>query len=287
MIPSSQIYIIAPSSAPKNKDWIKGIKILEDWGFKVYFNPESLGKDHFHAHNHKKRLYFLKSAFLNSSPGIVWMLRGGYGFQKLIPKFSQYKIKKNCLFVGYSDGTPMHLFLNRQNQKTLHAPTVCELPELSRFELNHLKSILLNKKKKVCFEQIKSFKSYPKKTLKGKITGGNLSLMSSSVGVFNFPNSDFLFIEDINEPAYKVDRMLFHLLYSGLLKSVKAILLGDLHPLNKNSIHKIWEGFSKACSIPLFFNLPCGHKNKRALPLNVLSELHIEGSKARLELNAE
>ena len=280
-----KIYVIAPSSLPKNKAWLKGIKILQSWGFEVLFDPKSLGKDFFHAHNHSKRLEFLKQAFLKaSSKDIIWMLRGGYGFQKLMPEFAHYKIKNYPLFVGYSDGTAMHLFLNQLKQKTLHAPTVSELPDLSLAELNQLQSILLGTKKSVSFDQLKSFKNYPKKTLSGKITGGNLSLLSSSLGTCDFPASSFLFIEEINEPAYKVDRMLHHLLYAGRLKSLKAILLGDLYPVNKKALYEIEKGFAKVCSIPLFFNLPCGHKNKKALPLNTASKLVIEGSKARLEL---
>ena len=281
----NKIYVIAPSSPPKNRAWLKGIKILESWGFKVDFNPKSLGKDFFHAHNHKTRLEFLKKAFLKASPtDMVWMLRGGYGFQKLMPEFSHYKIKNYPLFVGYSDGTAMHLYLNQLKQKTLHAPTISELPELSVAELNQLKSILLGTKKTLSFNPLKSFKNYSQKTLNGKITGGNLSLLSSSVGVYDFPISNFLFIEEINEPAYKLDRMLHHLLYSGRLKSVKAILLGDLQPVNKKTLYEVWKGFSKFCAIPVFFNLPCGHKNKKALPLNTPSKLVIEGSKASLEV---
>lgn len=281
------IYMIAPSSPPKNKKWLKGVDILKSLGFKLYHHPHWLKPDFLHANNDHKRSLFLKQAFSSKSCSIVWMLRGGYGFQKLIPSFKKdyLKIKKHKkLFIGYSDGTAMHLFLNNKNWKTLHAPTISELADLSSQELTSLKQVLLDKKPSVVFNRLQSFKHYSNKKLKGKIWGGNLTLLASSIGTQSFPAFDFLFIEDTGEPIYKIDRYLHQLLYAGYLKSVKAILFGNFDSLTKKSFYVLLKNFSKVCSADLIFNLPCGHKNKKPLPLNTLAKLSIEGSRTFLEV---
>ena len=76
------IDIIAPSSPPKDNKWEKAIQILESWGFKVRFSSVALSPDLFHANSNQKRSFFLNKAFSSKDSSIVWMLRGGYGFQK-------------------------------------------------------------------------------------------------------------------------------------------------------------------------------------------------------------
>ena len=312
---NSLIDIIAPSSPPKNNQWKQGVKILQSWGLKTRFSSLALSPSLFHAHSNQKRAFFLNQAFSSEDSSMIWMLRGGYGFQKLIPSFiKRYsKTAKKKLFIGYSDGTALHLYLNHQNQKTLHAPTVSELADLKKIEFDSLKKILLKKKKEITFKNLKffkpaqlkkfgalsfqsqevsltkagKFKSSPyKKTLKGKIIGGNLSLLSSNLGLpwLSSFKSGFLFLEDVNEEAYKLDRMLHHLFYSGALKSIKAILFGNFNPLNKKTFLKVLNSFSQVCSIPLIYDLPCGHRDRYSLPLNTSAELSIQGSKLDLKV---
>ncbi|MBC6415159.1 MAG: LD-carboxypeptidase [Bdellovibrionales bacterium] len=280
------VFIVAPASKSKDNKWKKGIKILESWGLKVYFKPSMIKAHLFHSNSHLKRSFFLKQAFGNTSYSAVWMLRGGYGSQKLIPNFKKLNFKKSKLFVGYSDGTALHLYLNAKNQKSLHAPTLSELSDLSSKELEILKNVLFGKKKKLHFNKLRNFKSYRKKLLKGKITGGNLSLLSTSRGTFTFPPFEFLFLEDINEEAYKVDRFLHHLLYSGALKLTKAILFGDFYPLSKKDFQKVLKSFSQSCNLPLISNLPCGHKRKTPLPFNTDAQLSLENFEAHLTVSS-
>lgn len=284
------IDIIAPSFAPKNNQWKKGVEILKDWGLKPRFPKEFLSPHFLHSHSDQKRSFFLNQAFSNKNSSAVWLLRGGYGLQKLMPSFIKQKEKgkfKKKLFIGYSDGTPLHLYLNARKQKTLHAPVLSELPLLSQARFSELKNILFGKKTSITFSNLSVVQKIPKKTLKGKITGGNLSLLSSSVGTPCFPsfNSHFLFIEDVGEEAYRVDRLLYHLFYSGALKACKALLFGFFPPLNQSSLKEILKNFSKICPLPMIFNLPCGHlSSSRFLPFQTSSELIIKNSKAELQI---
>lgn len=287
---SRLIDIIAPSSPPKNNQWKKEIQTLKNWGFKVRFPRSMLSPDCFHSNSNHRRSFFLNQAFFSKDSSIVWMLRGGYGCQKLLPSFIKKYSKRaeRKLFIGYSDGTALHLFLNHKNQKTLHAPTVSELSDLSQKELFLLKNILLDNKKEAIFKNLKLFKASSLKLLKGKIIGGNLSLLSSSIGTswLSSFKSGFLFLEDINEPAYKVDRLLYHLFYSGALKSIQAVLFGGFPPISSKDFQKILKSFSQVCSVPLIFNLPCGHKKRSPLPFNTPAELSFQGAQASLKIES-
>ena len=310
------IDIIAPSSPPKNLKWKKGMEILQSWGLCPRLAKGSLSPWLFHSHTDKKRSYFLRRAFSNKESSVVWMLRGGYGLQKLMPSFIKNRSLKKKLFIGYSDGTPLHLFLNSRNFPTLHAPLIGELPDLSQKNLSLLKNVLFGQKTEILFKNLKPAGPFPNKALKSKsqfknrensrllrasltnspstnrqkilkasLTGGNLSLLSSSVGTAYFPSltGRFLFIEDVNEEDYKVDRMLSHLFFSGALKGVKALLFGSFPPLRRWP--KFFESFCAFCRIPLIFGLPCGHKAPHyPLPFNTPAKLVIQGDKAYLKI---
>ena len=282
--------IIAPSSVPKDNQWEKGLSILQSWGLKSRMAKGAIKPWLFHSNSNKKRSFFLNKAFFNKSSSAIWMLRGGYGLQKLMPSFikSYSKNTKKKLFIGYSDGTALHLYLNSKNQKTLHAPLICELPVLSQRELWFLKNILFGVHEEITFKRLSLLKKTSKRILKAPITGGNLSLLSSSVGTAGFSNlqSHFLFIEDVNEEDYKIDRMLHHLFYSGALKGVKALLFGHFHPLSQNALKtKILKNFSDICNIPIILGMPCGHEKVHyPLPFKSPAELTIQGDKAELKI---
>ncbi len=285
---SDIVDIIAPSSFPKNNRWKRGIRILQNWGLKPRLAKGAIAPWLFHANKNKERSQFLNQAFLSKDSSAVWMLRGGYGLQKLMPFFVQnYSKTTKKLFIGYSDGSPLHVYLNSKNQKTVHAPLVSELPDLSKAEFSLLKNVLFGLKK-ISFNNLKVFGKHPKKKLKARITGGNLSLLSSCVGLSWFPSfkSHFLFIEDVNEEDYKLDRLLHHLFYSGALEGVRAILFGSFFPLNNNSLKtRVLKSFSDVCNIPMIFGLPCGHKQPHhPLPFQTPAELDIQGSKAALKI---
>lgn len=282
--------VIAPSSPPKNKQWNKGIKILEDWGLKARFSEKALSSWLFHSHSNQQRSAFLNRAFANKDSSTVWMLRGGYGLQKLMPSFvrSYSKKQKRKLFIGYSDGTPLHLYLNSRKQSTWHAPVVSELPDLSQRELLRLRNILFGKTKQIVFKNLKVFGTSFQKKIKAPILGGNLSLLSTSLGTPWFPklSSHFLFIEDVNEEAYKLDRMLHQLFYSGALKGVKALLFGSFPPLSRSFLKtKVLRSFSEVCSFPMVFGLPCGHiRSNHPLPFNKPAELIFQRDTASLKI---
>ena len=284
--------LIAPSSVPKKNQCEKAFKLLKSWGLKPRF--KAMAPVGFHSGSDLKRSFFLNKAFFNKDSKAVWMLRGGYGLQKLMPSFiKSYNPQLKKIFIGYSDGTALHLYLNGQKQKTLHAPVLGEMSSLDPKQVLFLKRVLFGLEHQVTFKNLyysqkKSLKTN-NKILKARILGGNLSLLSSSIGTKCCPSfkSCFLFIEDVNEAAYKIDRLLHHLFYSGALKGVKALLFGALKPLNQKAIRQVIKSFQQVCPLPMVFGLPCGHVlSHKVLPFGYPSTLILKstGLKNRAEL---
>ena len=218
--------------------------------------------------------------------------------------------RKEKLFIGYSDSSLLHFYLNNQNQPTVHAPSIADLAALSPKDLSCLKQVLFGEKTEAVFHGLKAVLPplFLKKrrgggkglssarrltdaggsgpdngggaVLRAPVRGGNLSLLSGSAGTDWLPKLSgcFLFIEDVNEAAFRIDRMLWDLLAAGALKAVKAILFGSFHPLKTRQIkNPLSESLSSVCSVPLVFGLPCGHgAAQRPLPLNCPAELNFQ-----------
>lgn len=267
--------IIAPSSLPQNREWKKGLAILEGWGLRVQFSERNLKPWSFHANTNKQRGSFLKKAFQNSQSKAVWCLRGGYGSQKLMGWFKTKPSHKK-LFIGFSDATAIHLRLNKWDWSSLHGPFISDIPCLSKKNQENLRQILFGEKKERLFENLKTFSPSKKKTLKAPLIGGNLTVIQTSLGCSWFPrlHSRFLFLEDVNEEAYRLDRALHHLFFTGALKGVKALILGSFHPSKSAQIHKVLSSFSEFLKIPIVTGLPCGHlKSNQPLPFKTPCEL--------------
>ncbi len=278
------IDIVAPSSPPYNSQWTEGLKILQSWGLRPRYARGGFSK----KNSFQKQSLFLNQAFSNEDSSAVWAIRGGNGLQKLMPSFiKNYPLKKQKIFIGYSDSSAMHFFLNSQRVKTVHAPMICELSKLSKNELSSLKKLLLGQKKEWAFK-LKPIKTTTEQTLKARLVGGNLTLLSTSVGTpwLRHFGPHFLFVEDVNERTDKLDRMLCHLFFSGTLKSTKAILFGHFSPLPAHSLKKVLKNFSDICPIPLIYGLSCGHARPNLpLPLGQQTYLFLQEKKAILKIN--
>ena len=270
--------IVAPSSHPKNRDWKKGLALLESWGLKVRFPKKSLDRWGFHSNTNGRRWRLLRKSFENSRSKAVWCLRGGYGSQKLMERFKQ-KPPHEKLFIGFSDATAIHLRLNKWGYPSLHGPFVSDLPRLSQSHQENLRRILFGKKTEQIFKNLKVFRPSGKKILKAPLMGGNLTVIQTSLGCSWFPRfqSHFLFLEDVNEEPYHLDRMLHHLFFAGALKGVKALVLGSFHPVKPSQLHGVLQSFSEFLKIPVVTGLPCGHiRNNQLLPFKTPCELHFQ-----------
>ncbi|HND86039.1 MAG TPA: LD-carboxypeptidase, partial [Pseudobdellovibrionaceae bacterium] len=230
--------------------------------------------DDFRAHD-------LIKALVNPEISAVWCLRGGWGSQRLLPalaKVSQPQIAK--FFIGLSDITSLHVFLNQHwGWQTLHGPVLERMgkgvpPASEKLILQ----ILKGETTKWSCHRLKPLNLAAKdQQIKGKIVGGNLTVLQTGIGTdwqVN-PAGKILFIEDVHERGYRIDRMLTQFEQSGLLKKCEGILLGDFtlseEPGNKPSLlPKVWKSWASQLKIPIWSGVPSGHGNQQwTLGLNM------------------
>lgn len=271
-----KIGIIAPSGVVFDKEGFhQKVQVLIQLGFKVEVFPSVLKSFDFLSASDNERLEDLHNAFLNPEIKAILCARGGYGALRLVDKIDYDLIKNNPkIFIGFSDITILHVaFYKHANLKTFHAPML-----LSGFA---------DCAQKDCLDTINGFKKeiLGKKALiegeaQGILWGGNLSsLVCCLCGDEFIPNEDIiLFLEDVCEPLYKLDKMMTQILrHKTLMSKIKGVVFGDFILNDKKEKQRLnfWlDIWAKEFNVPCSLGFKISHgKNNEAIPFGVYSKL--------------
>jgi muramoyltetrapeptide carboxypeptidase len=304
-----QIDIVAPASKCPRVDLDWGVMKLNELGFRSRV-PRNIFGDHIlHAHQDEVRAEQLYEALSSQDSKAVWCVRGGYGSMKLLPFLKKQKIPKTSkVFLGLSDITSLHVFLNQVwGWPTLHAPILSRIGagNLPASSTQELFKVLGGKQSEVVFKKLKFLgskslnDSLGNKKITGILKGGNLKTLLASLGTpyeLEYKNA-IVFLEDVGERGYCIDRMVEQLIQSQRIQGCLAIVLGDFtegnEPDGKSIISKIWQiraiELAEKFQIPVFSGIPAGHgRIQRVLPLGVPAQLSAsESSEGRFELTVQ
>lgn len=287
------IDVIAPSGKIVDTNHLEDSHLtLEQHTYRLHFGQNILGHHDFLSNTTACRFEDLKKALYSKDSSAIWAYRGGSGAAELLPLLAKLSPPKSPkIFLGFSDLTSLHLFLNQSwDWVTFHGPGAKQLLEkscdkVSRqsvFELFHVgfhSKQLIDLKLSALNEAAKKNSGFP--TLSGRITGGNMTVICHSLGTpFQIkPQQKILLLEDINEPAYKIRRMLVQLTQSGIFKKIKGLILGDFiltnsHLTTQNKMQKQIQAellsFSKEQAFPVYQTSLIGHgKKNTVIPLNL------------------
>ncbi len=293
---NSIVDVIAPASQVTDKAIIEKVKTLfSSWQLIPRISPDLFGPDLLCANSDEQRFQQLKNALLNPTSDAIWCLRGGYGSTRLIPSLLKLTTPKKCkLFIGFSDITVLHLFMQQKwHWQTLHAPTLNQLTH----QVIPSKNII--ELKKIIFEQLSELKfflsPYQKSNsldlIQAPITGGSLSLVQTSLGTeWQIETKEkILFLEDVNEAAYRIDRMLQQLQQSGTLNRIKALLFGDftfaIKPEEEKKVQRVLERFAMEQNFPVLRCADIGHgKQNRCLPLGIPALLDLNKNQLSIKI---
>lgn len=275
-----KIALIAPSGAIQDENLIsKGVELFKKAGYELVVYPTCNKKHLTFAGDETERLKDIKNAFKNKEIKAILCARGGFGAIKLLDKINYKTIKNNPkIFCGLSDITTLLLYINKKcNIPTFHTSMLSQLVENNNLE-DFIKTINLEKKE---IEPNKFFKSINPKKANGVLFGGNLATISALVGRQDFiPNKKIiLFLEDLNEPVYKIDRMIQTIFRSNKLKKqVSALIIGEFTGINFEEIEYIFKDLSKELKIPIFYGYNISHnKNNSCVPIGIYSEITENG----------
>ena len=235
--PGDTIGLVAPASAPTDPGAIDyGAGIIQELGFKVKLGRNVRNRHGFLAGTDRERAADLMGMFADPKVKAILCVRGGYGVSRLLSLLDYNLLRANPkIFVGYSDITALHFaLLKKANLVCFHGPMLnsdfvrLDLPQFT------LKSFFRTLSVPDPPGSIKQ--GYRGKNIsvlrtgaaRGRLIGGNLSLLGTLIGTpynISFRNK-ILFIEDLDEPPYRFDRMLTHLLNAGLLQQAAGIAIG-------------------------------------------------------------
>ena len=261
------------------------IRLLESWNLKVKIGKTIGLEDNQFAGIDEARRNDFQNMLDDDEVKAIWCARGGYGTVRIIDDLDFSKFKKNPKWIiGYSDVTVLHNHINKLGFETLHATMPINVAKNTSEALNSLKDALLGKQLSYL---IKTGKQNKLGKAKGELIGGNLSMLYSLLGSETAieTKGKILFIEDLDEYLYHVDRMMQNLKRNGYFEKLNGLIVGGLSDMNDNTIpfgktaKEIVYDICKDYDFPICFDFPAGHvDDNRALIMGRTVELAV-GSK--------
>lgn len=288
-----KIAIISPAGSVESTQLEKGIEMIKSKGFEPVLGENLYTKfsnGYNYAGTEEQRLKEMNWALNDSEISAVWASRGGYGCQHLIHGLNLKEFTKNPKwYIGYSDNTVIQSFLLKKGFASIHGQTI----KTSSFGVTEesydlIFDILKGKKPKYSLESNQFNK---KGNIEGELIGGNLALIYALLGTkYSFDFKDkILFIEDIGENFYALDRMMMSLELAGVFTKIKGLIVGGMTNMGDEKDNKQYEeSFDEFANqliadriskynFPVVFDFPNGHiKDNRPL---------IIGSQVKIKVN--
>ena len=269
----------------------KCISTLQSWGFDVMVGKTVGGKSkNYFSGSDEVRQNEMQAMLDDENIHAILCGRGGYGVGRIIDGLDFTKFKKKPKWViGFSDVTILHAHLyTKIKVASLHAPMASAFNEGENEFIQSLHKAIIGKKAKY------SCAPHPFNkpgTATAELVGGNLSLLTHLIGTPSAINTKnkTLFIEDIGEQIYHIDRMLYQLKRSGMLENLAGLIVGGFtdmedteRPFGKK-VYKIIKEITAAYNYPVCFNFPVSHSKKNyALKIGVPYTLKISKTKTQL-----
>ena len=276
------IALIAPAG-PAELDAEKAAQWVRNRGYNLRIFPGVFERDGYLAGSDDTRLNDLHAAFADPDIDAIFCLRGGYGTPRLLDRLDFGLLRDNPKpFVGYSDLTAVHLAISRYaGFVTFHGPMfkVDLLGDKQQPTESSLFSMLRGQlgAGSVLAHPV----AYPLTTIApgiacGRLLGGNLSMIAAVMGTAFEIDAEgiILLIEDVNEPIYRIDRLLTHLRLAGKLAQVAGVLVGDVAGVDKVALERLLKQTFEPLCIPVLAGWRSGHCDPNlTLPMGALVRL--------------
>ena len=303
--PGDTLGIIAPASAPPEPKIIdRAVAALEKLGFKLRLAHNVHKRHGFLAGSDRERASDLMGMFTNRQVNAILCVRGGYGAARLLPLLDYDLIRRHPkIFVGYSDITSLHCaLLVKSNLISFHGPMLSSdfaRDDVPDFTLKSFLRTLTQPSppgdiaQDYCRPTVKTLR---RGVARGQLVGGNLTMLCAALGTPWQPpfHNRILFLEDLEEPPYRMDRMLTQLLNCGFLQQVAGIAIGINKgcedPKSRKSkeyrqtLEDVFRERLLPLRVPLVTGLPFGHVPHNAT-LPVGAQATLDATRGKLLLS--
>lgn len=276
-----RIAILSPAGIIKPEFVYQAMQVLQDEGYDPFVMPHALGRWRTYSGTASDRLSDLRQAILDPSVKAILCSRGGYGAVHLLEELDRLPLRDNPKWIiGYSDISALHALMHRHGIVSVHAPMAKHLATLKGRDddARALFGILSGE------PQLYSIPPSPLNrpgTAVAPLVGGNLAVIADLIATpFDTILPDtILFIEDIAEPIYKTERILYQLRLSGALSRLKGLIVGaftDYTPdVDGHTMEEMVSSMVADYSYPVAFGVPVGHVDHN-IPLQVSLPTRLE-----------
>lgn len=285
-----KVIIIAPAKKVSPHEIEMAVKILQDWGLEVILGKYLFNTFNQFAGTDEERTEDLQNALDRTDIKAIMCARGGYGTIRVVDKLKFDKFLENPKWlVGFSDITVLHCHLYNLGVESMHAVMPLLFPKQTEQTIESLRKALFGEK-----ITIEAFPNPLNKlgNAKGQLIGGNLSLFANTIGTISEIDTKgkILFLEDVNEYIYHLDRMMIHLYRAGKLKDLAGLIVGQFTEVQDNEvsfgkdINQIIQELTTEYHYPIAFDFPIGHEIHN-MTIVCGKEGYLEVNEKELQLN--
>lgn len=283
------IYIAAPAKAIEKEHVLYAKEFFEKQGYVVQISKHCLGQHHYFSGTEAERIIDFNEGLQNPDVKAIVCARGGYGCVQIVDQISwaNFLLAPKWI-VGFSDVTVFHQKIQTLNHQSIHGTMPLNFKENTQEALDSLLSALEGKS-----YTIKAKSHYKNKTgeAQGTLIGGNLSILYSLIGTDIQANYDncILFIEDLAEQLYHLDRMFHSFRKAGILEKISGLIVGGMTDMKDTAIpfgqtlEEIILSHFQYRNLPIAFDFPAGHiNNNHALKLGAKVKFRVDEHESSL-----
>lgn len=280
--------IISPSGAIRPGQLDEAVLLLKEMGLTPHPAPNCDGSLGYFSASDADRLSDIQYCLENEAIDAIWCLRGGYGLTRILHQIDYDLFRERALaVVGYSDITALHMALYTQARLvSFHGPVL--ISDFNPYVRKQSARVLRPQKNPAFISPYAKHEVevWKKGQAEGPLVGGNLSLLAALSGTSYLPNfkDALVFIEDVEEEPYRLDRMLTQLVHAADLNAAAGIILGQFAGCEKDpddeysfTLRETLQSFASHWDMPVIYNFSIGHIKKQCtVPCGIQARLDTE-----------
>ena len=281
--------IVATAKKVDKENTLQGIGMLKQWGLEVKIGEHLFQTHHQFAGTDEQRAQDLQRMIDDPEISAIFMARGGYGTTRIIDDISFDALLSQPKWIcGFSDITAVLIHLFDMGIASLHGPMPAFFHENDQESLESLRSSLFGEKKEITTKALQLNRAGE---AQGKLIGGNLSMICHIIGTPTRITTDgsILFLEDVGERLYRIDRMMVQLKRAGLLNRLSGLVVGQFSEMEDSDdsfgldAMEIVHAHTSQFDYPVAFDFPVGHsKTNLTLPVGAEARLKIDDNGSQL-----
>lgn len=260
------VAIVTPASDAPHYDYDRMVRIIESMGYRAYVSPHAAGRHGSYSGTVKERLDDMTAALMDPQVRAIICTRGGYGAVQLLESLDRLPIADDPKWmVGFSDVSALHALMARHGVASLHGPMGVNLKYHDGDLSASCKALFALLAGEHATYEIDRHSLNRQGETMGRLVGGNLAVLDGLIGTrFDVIRpGTILFIEDVAEPIYKIQRQLYRLKLSGVLENLAGLIVGDFTETsgdaNYRSMEAMIRDMVKDYDYPVAFGVPAGH----------------------------